>query len=48
VNKFIEFYQILLAVIPFEIVVIVLAGIVFYIIEVLKGEKNVENKKVTK
>ncbi len=43
VNNFLETWQILMAVIPQEIVVIILAGVVFYIIETLKNKDNGKN-----
>ena len=39
-NKFIEFYQIMTTFIPFEVKIIILAGIVFLLWEFLKQGKN--------
>lgn len=42
-NKFIEFYQIMTAFIPYEVLIIILAGIIFLLWSILKEGKN-DNK----
>ena len=42
-SKFIEFYQIMVAFIPYEVLIITLAGIIFLLWSILKEGKN-DNK----
>ena len=42
-NKFIEFYQIMTAFIPYEVLIIILAGIVVMLCKLFKEGKN-DNK----
>lgn len=42
-SKFIEFYQIMVAFIPYEVLIIILAGIVIMLWELFKEGKN-DNK----
>ena len=39
-NRFIEFYMMLKAFIPTEIIIIFLTGLIYYIITILKGDNN--------
>jgi len=48
VNEFIEFYSILITIVPIEVIIIILGGLVFYIIEILKGDNSAKGQKNTK
>ena len=41
-NRFIEFFMLLKAFIPNEIIIVILTGLIYYIITILKGDNNAE------